>query len=110
MALSDDEIQQIRDEIGSTEPPTDADLNTSFDRLGDITEVVRSVLKRRLQDLLAAPASVSVSGVYSENNTQNIQELQSKLDALAPSSTVETESRLVRANRSRVPSSTPRAF
>lgn len=83
MALDPEQLAEVRDEIGTVEPPSDSDLDDIHDRKGGLVGVVRAVWAQRLADLLASPASFSVSGEYSENNSANIDGIQKRLAELA---------------------------
>lgn len=82
MPLTDADRILVRMEIGSAEPPTDGDLDDAFDRLLSWEAVAREVLAIRLADLLASPATFSVSGVYSQSTGDNIRSLQAQLTKL----------------------------
>lgn len=82
MALTAAELIELRAVIGKGTPPTDADLNTKFDRLGSVTLVAREVLSERLADLLTKPTSFSIPGEYSESRGGQIKALQEQLVAL----------------------------
>jgi hypothetical protein len=82
MALSTDQLVDIRRQIGDTVPPSDADLNAIYDRTGDVDELVREVLERRLATLLASPAQFSVAGEYSQSTAANIEALRKQLGDL----------------------------
>lgn len=85
MALSPEDLIWVRNQIGDTTPPTDADLNARYDILADRSVVVREVLDRRLANLLATPSSFSVSGEYSQSVTDNIKATEAKIAALGGS-------------------------
>lgn len=75
--LTTDEIADIRDWIGDSEPPTDADLQTIFDRKGTLTKATISILDKRLVTLITGgPLSFTVVGEYSENRAANITALE----------------------------------
>lgn len=102
MAATQADIDAIRDEIGTDEPPTDAELFELYDSMGSSTAVVYKVLKRRLANLLAGPAQYSISGTYSENNTATIEALRVKMAALEGTLGIEadgSELRMVTAVR-----------
>lgn len=80
MALTEDQLAYLRSEVG-VDDPTDDVLEDAYTRLDSVEEVAAEVLRTRLANLLAAPASFSVEG-YSENNAANITALQKQLDRL----------------------------
>lgn len=79
--LSAKQLAWLRDEIGSK--PDDAALNERFADLGSVTGVAIAVLRARRAALLASPLSVSVNGVASINNAENVKALERRLTALA---------------------------
>ncbi len=83
MALSSDQLASIRDEIGTAEPPTTADLDVIYDRVSGLVGVVRAVWAQRLANLLAEPATFSVSGEYSQSTSANIEAIRKRLSELA---------------------------
>lgn len=82
MALTDDELAWVRSEIGSADPPSDADLHTIHDRVDDAALVVGEVLTTRLADLLSKPAQFTVPGEYGQDVSSNIAGLQEQLKRL----------------------------
>lgn len=90
MALSTADLKYLRTKVGSREPPTDADLQDGYDRLGILDAVAREILEIRLADLLADPASFSVSGEYSQDTSANIRELRETLGSLGGQSALGT--------------------
>lgn len=75
--MTDDERAEIRTWVGAE--PTDAELDAIWARLEDVGDVVRAVLRRRLADLVASPASVTIPGEVSVNTAANIKALQDRL-------------------------------
>lgn len=80
MALTTAEVQYLRTKVGSAEDL--AVLQSTYDRLLDLDAVAREILEIRLADLLADPASFSVSGEYSQDTRTNIENLQKTLATL----------------------------
>lgn len=75
--LTADELANIRDWIGDSEPPDDFDLQTIYDRKTTLTKTVLSVLDKRLATLISGgPLSFTVVGEYSENRAANITALE----------------------------------
>jgi hypothetical protein len=56
--ITDTDLQLIRDEIGTSTPPTDDDLDDSWRQLGHWLPVAVRVLKRRRADIAAGGQSV----------------------------------------------------
>ncbi len=83
MALSSDQLATIRDEIGTAATPTDADLDVIHDRVSGLVGVVRAVWAQRLANMLAEPATFSVSGEYSQSVAANIEAIRKRLSELA---------------------------
>lgn len=81
MALTDEEIQAIRDEIGDSEPPSDLDLQDIYDRKGEsLTLTAITVLNKRIVELASGGAlSFTVVGEYGENSAANIKALQDQI-------------------------------
>lgn len=79
--LTADQLATLRDEIGDTEPPTDADLNTIWTRKEEsLTQTVLSILGKRLATLASGGAlSFTVVGEYSENSAANITALERQI-------------------------------
>lgn len=70
----------LLDELGAT---TDtADLEARYTRLGTARAVAISVIKSRLADLRAQPASVNVSSVVGVTYTENIKAYERQLTLL----------------------------
>lgn len=82
MPMTVDQLAWLRSQVGTATPPTDEDLDVYFDRLLTVEAVAEEILETRLADLLAGPASFSISGKYSENNAANIKALQDRLASL----------------------------
>lgn len=83
MALDPDQLAAVRDEIGTIEPPSDSDLDDIHERKGGLVGVVRAVWAQRLADLMAEPATFSVSGEYSQSTGKNIEAIQARLAELS---------------------------
>jgi hypothetical protein len=83
VALTEDELALVRDEIGIADPPSDSDLDDIHERRGGLVGVVRAVWAGRLADLLALPATFSVSGEYSQSTSANIEAIRKRLSELS---------------------------
>lgn len=75
--LTDDQLVYLHDHLGADADETDA--QDRYDRLGDLDAVIVEMLKRRISDLSNTPAQFSVSGEYSQNTSENLKALQTKL-------------------------------
>lgn len=79
--LTADELDALRDEVGSV--PADDVLQAKHQRIGlGWRDVAVAVLKRRLIDMLANPASFSVAGEYGQSTGANIAALERKIKLL----------------------------
>ena len=82
MALTAADIAYIRSEIGTGEPPDDADLNAVHDRVGSVVGVAAEIIRQRLADALnEGPASFTADD-YSENRAKNIDAWERQLARL----------------------------
>jgi hypothetical protein len=79
MALSEDQLVYSRRQIGNK--PLDAELNTIFDRVGNVDQLVLEVLETRYAELIRNPATFSVSGEYSQSTAENIKALAKRITA-----------------------------
>lgn len=82
MPLTADDLAEVRKLVGSATPPTDADLDAIYDRLGTVADVALEVLQGRYADLLAGPAKYSVEGDFSVDATANLKALAGVIDDL----------------------------
>lgn len=85
MPLTADDLAEVRRLVGSAAPPTDADLDAIYDRLGTVEDVALEVLQGRYADLLAGPAKWSVEGDFSIDNSATINALGKQIDGLKDS-------------------------
>lgn len=81
--FTDTDLANIRTIIGDATPPEDADLEEIFTRVESWPGVAHEVLSKRLADLLASPATFSVSGVYSQSTGDNIRALKEAIAQMA---------------------------
>jgi hypothetical protein len=84
MGMTPEQLRYVRSEVGSDEPPTDADLNALYDQLSaDTDDAVNATITRVLNDKLSAllnqPDSFAVPGQYSESNGRVITALEKKV-------------------------------
>ena len=79
--LTAPQLKWLRDTVGTE--PDDAALQGRFDVLGSVRDVGIAVLRDRRANLLATSLQVSVAGVASINNTENVKALEREIAALA---------------------------
>lgn len=104
MPLTADDLAKVRQMVGSAAPPTDADLDAIYDRLGKVEDVALEVLQGRYADLLAGPAKWAVEGDFSIDATANLAALGKQITNLRDSAgeaPVITVHSLTRADRCR---------
>jgi hypothetical protein len=82
MTLSASQIRAIRAEVGSTAPPSDADLDDIHEDMGTVAGVALYVVQARLADMLADPAVLNAQGDATLDWSANITELQSQATRL----------------------------
>lgn len=84
MALTATDLAWVRDEVGTATPPTDADLNASFDVVLSRTLVALRVLKRRRAAAAggAEVTSFTLSGVLSVGKKTDLKALDSQIARL----------------------------
>lgn len=80
--MTADELAAIREHIGSDEPPSDADLDVLWERLGSVEAVALSVLRSRHAEMLARPAKLDVDDDHTEDWTKNLDVLSKKISSL----------------------------
>lgn len=104
MALTDDDYTLLRSYV-TWDPPTRETLDTRFDVLGTWQATALEAVRTKRNELIANPASFSVSGEYSESwgeNMRLLSEMMVELGALIPAgeegATV-GQAKLVRADR-----------
>jgi hypothetical protein len=84
--LSEDQLVSIRRHVG--DQPDDAALNSIFDRVGDVDELVLEVLQIRLANLEANPTQFTVVGEYSQDSSKNLEALTAKVGSIGGGSRV----------------------
>lgn len=82
MALTEDDLFYLRSKIGTAEPPTDADLDENYDRLGTLDAVAAEILATRLADLANQPDSFTVVGEYSQSTSKQMEAIAALLDTV----------------------------
>lgn len=78
-SLTADQRFSVREEIGDTIPPSDAELDAIYERKGGLVGVVRAVWTRRLANFLANPATFTIPGDYAQSTGANMAELRKRL-------------------------------
>lgn len=76
--MTEEELAEVREWVG--DQSTDGELNLLYERHGEVAEVVRSVLRRRLTDLITQPASINIPGEVGLNTAANIKALERRLE------------------------------
>lgn len=103
MALTSEQLYQVRTWL-PWNPPTDAELSTRYDTIGEssIFPLVHEQLRRQLMLALATPAQFSISGEYGQNTAENIAGIRQALKDVEAEQLAEaggiTASSLVRPN------------
>jgi post-segregation antitoxin (ccd killing protein) len=80
MALTPAVTAWLKGELGASVDLTD--LDTRYQRLGTARAVALEVLRERLADLRAQPATVNVSGVVAVGIAENIKAYERQIAAL----------------------------
>lgn len=80
-ALTDDQLAYLHAELGGS--ADEADMQVRYTRLGSVVAVAEETIRERLADLLAKPASVTLTGVMSKDTSANIRALQPQALRLA---------------------------
>lgn len=79
-ALTEPELALARVELGTA--MDEDDLQERYNRLdSDLSAAIAEVLRQRLADLIAAPASFNTPD-YGQTTTENIKVLQAQIDKL----------------------------
>lgn len=101
--LTDAQVAYLRSELGADVDL--AEVQTRWERLGDVRLVVLEVVRERLAAFQAGPAQFSLAGVYSQSTGENIRALREQLARVVgedPSTTVAEVSRTrTRSRRAR---------
>lgn len=84
-ALTDAELALARTELGTS--MDEDDLQERYDRTLDLNAAITEVLRQRLADFTADPASFNTPD-YGQTTTENIKALTAQIDRVASSSTV----------------------
>lgn len=81
MPLTDDDRAVLRSYV-PWDPPDDAALDASYDRLGSWQAVAEEEVRKLLQGLLTEPDSYTIVGVYGESWSGTIARLEKALGEL----------------------------
>ncbi|OKJ89140.1 MULTISPECIES: hypothetical protein [unclassified Streptomyces] len=79
MTLTDAEYAYLRSELGEAER---TDLDTRYQRLGSVQAVAVEVLRERRAALVSDPLAVTVQGVATVNNAENVKAIERRIAAL----------------------------
>ncbi|MER5223826.1 hypothetical protein [Streptomyces flaveus] len=79
MKLTDAEYAYLRSELGDVDR---ANLDGRHQRLGSARAVAAEVLRERRAALVADPLAVSVQGIATVNNAENVRALERQITAL----------------------------
>jgi hypothetical protein len=79
MSLTDAEYAYLRSELGEADR---ADLDTRYQRLGSLQSVAIEVLRQRKAALVSDPLAVTVQGVATVNNAENVRALERQIATL----------------------------
>lgn len=83
VSVANPDVLAVRSWIGSSVPPTDADVVAAVSRLGGVEEAAHEILRARLADLLASPARLDIDGDVSADWTKNIAVLSEQVRELS---------------------------
>lgn len=79
MSLTDAEYAYLRSELGEADR---ADLAARYQRLGSLRAVAAEVLRERKAALVSDPLAVTVQGIATVNNAENVRALERQITAL----------------------------
>ncbi|MGW2886436.1 hypothetical protein ACWDDN_13965 [Streptomyces griseoruber] len=79
MSLSDAEYAYLRSELGETDRD---DLDARYQRLGSLQAVAVEILRERKATLVSDPLAVTVQGIATVNNAENVKALERQIAAL----------------------------
>lgn len=83
MSLTDVDLAWVRDEIGEGTPPSDTDLDSTYDQLGHRSLVAIRVLKRRRAALAAGGvSSVTIPGAVAVTLRSDLASLDRQITRL----------------------------
>uniref|UniRef100_A0AAU2V7U8 Uncharacterized protein n=1 Tax=Streptomyces sp. NBC_00003 TaxID=2903608 RepID=A0AAU2V7U8_9ACTN len=76
MALAEPDLAYLRAQLGAVD---EADAETRLRRLGDVRLVAVEILRERRATLVADPLTVTVQGVATVNNAENVRALERQI-------------------------------
>ncbi|MGC9540014.1 hypothetical protein [Streptomyces sp. UG1] len=79
MSLTEADYAYLRSELGEADR---ADLGTRYQRLGSLQAVAVEVLRERKAALVSDPLAVTVQGIATVNNAENVRALERQITAL----------------------------
>lgn len=79
MRLTDDNYAYLRSELGEADR---ADLEIRYQRLGSLQAVAVEVLRERKAALVSDPLAVTVQGIATVNNSENVKALERQIATL----------------------------
>ncbi|MET9035308.1 hypothetical protein [Streptomyces mirabilis] len=79
MMLTDIQYAYLRSELGEADRD---DLDARYERLGTVEAVAIEVLRERKAMLVSDPLAVTVQGVATVNNAENVKALERQIAAL----------------------------
>jgi Fe2+ transport system protein FeoA len=79
VSLTDAQYAYLRSELGEADR---ADLDARFQRLGSLQGVAIEVLRERKAALVSDPLAVTVQGVATVNNAENVRALERQIATL----------------------------
>ncbi|MGW7237018.1 hypothetical protein [Streptomyces sp. NPDC054804] len=80
MSLTDAEYAYLRSELGEADR---TDLDTRYQRLDSLQAVAIEVLRERKATLVSDPLAVTVQGIATVNNAENVRALERQIASLA---------------------------
>ncbi|MEV0735470.1 hypothetical protein AB0I51_05770 [Streptomyces sp. NPDC050549] len=88
MTLTDAEYAYLRSELGEAER---TDLDTRYQRLGSLQAVATEVLRERKAALISDPLAVTVQGVATVNNAENVKALERQIATIEGDGSAEVD-------------------
>ncbi|GAA2656879.1 hypothetical protein [Streptomyces vastus] len=86
MSLTEAEYAYLRSELGETDR---TDLEGRYLRLGSLQAVAVEVLRERRAALVSDPLAVTVQGVATVNNAENVRAIERQIASLEDNAVVE---------------------
>ncbi|MGR3937027.1 hypothetical protein [Streptomyces sp. BRA346] len=79
MSLNDAEYSYLRSELGEADR---TDLDARYQRLGSLQAVAVEVLRERRAALVSDPLAITLQGVATVNNAENVKALERQIQDL----------------------------